>query len=114
MTDSSELPVEIDVQAVQALRTANEPFLLLDVREPEEYATARIEGSVLLPMSELQARAKELEPHQQDRIIVQCHHGGRSLRVVSVLRQAGFAKAQNMTGGIDSWSQQIDPTVPRY
>lgn len=114
MTNESELPIEIDVQEVQRLRESGEAFLLLDVREQDEYATARIEGSVLLPLSELQERAKELQDRQAERVIVHCHHGGRSLRVVSVLRQSGFKQAQNMTGGIEQWSQEIDSTVPRY
>lgn len=108
------LPLEIDVHAVQALRATAAPFLLLDCREPDEHATARIAGSVLIPMHELSGRLAELEPHRSGRIVVHCHHGGRSLRVTQYLRQQGFAQAQNMAGGIDAWSDKIDPNVPRY
>ena len=59
-------------------------------------------------------RAAELEPHKNGEIVVHCHHGGRSLRVVNWLRQQGYAHAINMAGGIDQWSQVIDPSVPRY
>ncbi|QEG43634.1 rhodanese-like domain-containing protein [Roseimaritima ulvae] len=114
MSSDSELPIEIDVHSVHALREAGESFVFLDVREQDEYETARIDGARLLPLSELQERAKELQEHIEDRVIVHCHHGGRSLRVVAVLRQSGFKQAQNMTGGIDHWSQHIDPSVPRY
>ncbi|NNE01010.1 MAG: rhodanese [Pirellulaceae bacterium] len=89
-------------------------FLLLDVREKDEYETARIDGSVLIPMSELRDRVDELEQHRDRLIVVHCHHGGRSLRVTNALREMGFAKVQNLAGGIDQWSQEIDPSVARY
>lgn len=108
------LPIEIDVHAFRALQQTDPAVVLLDVREQDEYATARIEGAVLLPMSELAERVGELEAYRQRRLVVHCHHGGRSLHVVQQLRKAGFAQAQNLTGGIDVWSQQIDPEVPRY
>jgi rhodanese-related sulfurtransferase len=65
-------------------------------------------------MSEFTERLGDLEPHRNTRIVVHCHHGGRSLRVATWLRQQGFPQAQSMAGGIDQWSQEIDPTVPRY
>jgi rhodanese-related sulfurtransferase len=110
----SQLPVEIDVLTVQKMRDSGEEFLLLDVRNPDEFATAKIEGSTLIPMNEIPAKLDELEPHKGKRIVVHCHHGGRSLRVTTFLRQNGFDQTQNMTGGIDAWSQQVDASVPRY
>lgn len=110
----SNLPIEISCQAVQSKLQAGEPFLLLDCREAEEFATARISGSTLIPMSELQTRAGELDGHRDSLIVVHCHHGGRSLRVTHWLRKQGFPAVQNLTGGIDAWSTEIDPTVPRY
>ena len=110
----AELPVEIDVTSVKQMRDRGEEFLLLDVRNTDEYATAKIQGATLIPMGELQSRLDELEPHKQSRIVVHCHHGGRSLRVTHFLKQQGFAQVQNMSGGIDAWSQQIDSSVPRY
>lgn len=109
-----DLPLNIDVTTAKQLRDSGEPFLLLDVRTPDEYAAARIEGATLIPMGELQARLSELEPHKQDHIVVHCHHGGRSMRVTQFLRQQGFAQVQNLDGGIDAWSLQVDPSVPRY
>lgn len=112
MTDP--YPIEIDVRAVKALREANEPFLLLDVRNPDEYETARIEGSQLIPMGELGDRLDELDAHKDGRIVVHCHHGGRSMQVTQALRSRGYDSVQNMAGGIDLWSQEIDASVPRY
>jgi rhodanese-related sulfurtransferase len=107
-------PIEIDCQAVKAKLDGGAPFLFVDCREPDEYATTRIDGTTLLPMSQLVDRAAELEPYKYGEIVVHCHHGGRSLRVVNWLRQQGFDHAINMAGGIDQWSQVIDPSVPRY
>ncbi|MCS7465308.1 rhodanese-like domain-containing protein [Stieleria sp. ICT_E10.1] len=111
---SSDYPIEIDVQTVNALQDSDESFLLLDVRQNEEYATAKIDGSVLIPMGELGQRLDELDPYKNQRIVVHCHHGGRSMQVTEALRSRGFDKAQNMAGGIDAWSLQIDSSVPRY
>jgi adenylyltransferase/sulfurtransferase len=85
---------------------------LLDVREPWEYDLARIEGAKLIPLGEIQQRMNELDPESE--IIVYCHLGVRSFHATMFLRQRGFAKAQNLAGGIDGWSVRIDPSVPRY
>lgn len=114
MSHSAELPIEISVSQLADMRQASEDFVLLDVRELDEYETAKIDGSRLLPLGELQARMAELLPHRDDHIVVHCHHGGRSMHVVQALRQAGFSRVQNLAGGIDQWSIQIDQTVPRY
>ena len=107
-------PIEIDCQTVKAKLSAGSAFLFLDVREPDEYATAHIDGTTLLPMSQLAERVSELEANKSAEIVVHCHHGGRSLRVVNWLRQQGFDHAINMAGGIDQWSQVINTNVPRY
>ena len=88
--------------------------LLLDCRTPEEYAIAKIDGAVLIPMQELPARLAELESWRDKPIVVHCHHGMRCLKVAQWLREQGFSFAQSMTGGIDAWSAEIDPAVPRY
>jgi rhodanese-related sulfurtransferase len=86
---------------------------LLDVREPWEYATAHIQSSILMPMGDVPARAnQELDPDEH--ITVLCHHGQRSLNVAAWLRNQGFENVQSLRGGIDAWSNQIDPMVPRY
>ncbi|MEO1615932.1 MAG: rhodanese-like domain-containing protein [Planctomycetota bacterium] len=111
---SESLPIEIDVQTVKKMQDGGEQFLLLDVRQPEEYETAKIDGSVLIPMGELGERVAELGDDYQRRIVVHCHHGGRSMQVTQALRGRGFDNVQNMAGGIDVWSQEIDSSVPRY
>lgn len=108
------VPLEMDCRAVKARLDAGESFLFLDCREPDEFAIAKIAGTVLIPMSQLPDRMNELETWRNQSIVVHCHHGGRSLRVTNWLRQQGFAAVTNMSGGIDEWSQQIDPSVPRY
>jgi rhodanese-related sulfurtransferase len=86
---------------------------LIDVREPWEFATARIEGSVAMPMGDVPARAhQELDP--EERLVVLCHHGMRSMNVTVWLRNQGFEQVQSLRGGIDAWSAEVDPNVPRY
>lgn len=111
---SPTIPLNIDVHAVKALLDDRTSFLLLDCREPDEYQVARIEPGQLIPMGELPGRLADLEAYRDQPIVVYCHVGGRSLRVVRWLRAQGFPQAQNMDGGIEAWSQLIDPSVPRY
>ena len=106
-------PIEIDVRTVKKMLDSGEKFTLLDCREASEVATARINGTTHIPMRDIPGRITELGP-KNCRIVVHCHHGGRSQRVTPFLRQQGFDQAQNMSGGIDAWSLQIDPNVPRY
>lgn len=113
MSEAEALPLEIDCVSAQHV-IGRQSCLLLDCREQSEYDIARIDGATLLPMSEFQERIAELEPHRDRHVIVYCHHGVRSLHVAHWLRQQGFSKVQSMTGGIDAWSQVIDPAVPRY
>lgn len=92
------------------LDAGNRPELL-DVREEWEYALARIEGSRLIPLSELSERVFELDPAAE--IVVICHHGARSAHVTQALGRAGFAKVLNLEGGLDAYSR-VDESVPRY
>ena len=110
----NDLPSEVDVHAVKSLLDQGAEFLLLDCRENDEYALVRIEGSRLIPMSELMTRVEELGDHVDQRIVVFCHHGGRSHQVTHWLRQQGFRGAQNMEGGIDAWAVKVDRQLPRY
>ncbi len=107
------VPWEIDVATVKHWQQAGREFKLIDCREPNEYSRCRIEGAELIPMREILQALERLGDRQQP-IIIHCHHGGRSLRVAEFLRAHGFELAQSMAGGIDAWSQQIDPSVPRY
>ena len=110
----TDLPLHIDAGSVKDLLDCGEDFLLLDCREPQEHALVRIREAKLIPMQDLASRLVELEPHRQKRIVVHCHHGGRSLKVATWLRGQGFTQAQNMTGGIDAWALLVDTSLPRY
>jgi rhodanese-related sulfurtransferase len=112
-TDES-LPYEIPPAQVKQMLDAGGDFLLLDCRERDEHATVHIEQATLLPMSELANRVDELAHYRDKRVVVHCHHGGRSMRVTKWLREQGFPNVQSMVGGIDQWAVEIDSTLPRY
>ncbi|MEM6749048.1 MAG: rhodanese-like domain-containing protein [Planctomycetota bacterium] len=88
--------------------------VLLDVREPDEIATASIAGALCVPMGEIKSRLQELAQHDADPVVVFCHFGGRSMQVTAFLREQGFDNVRSMAGGIDLWAVDIDPSVPRY
>ena len=106
--------LELSPQQVRDLRDQDADLVLLDCRTPDEHAVARIEGAMLMPMHEVAAHVEQLRRYAGRRMVVYCHHGVRSLRVVHWLREQGFAGACSMSGGLERWSQEIDPTVPRY
>jgi rhodanese-related sulfurtransferase len=87
-------------------------LLLIDVREPWEYQLCRIEGAKLIPMGTIPANFQSLDV--EEAVICYCHHGQRSLDVAVWLRGQGVEKAQSLAGGIERWSAEIDPSVPRY
>ena len=97
-----------------ARREAGETMTLLDVREPNEVETARIEGAVWIPLAELEARMGELEEVRDQTIVVYCHHGVRGAKAVRQLLARDFASVENLDGGIEAWSLTVDPSVPRY
>jgi rhodanese-related sulfurtransferase len=104
---------EIAPEEVKHKLDTNNAFTLLDVREPWEFQTARIEPAKLMPMGDVPSRAhQELDP--EEHIVVLCHHGVRSMNVTVWLRQQGFENVQSMRGGIDAWSRRVDPKVPTY
>jgi rhodanese-related sulfurtransferase len=108
------LDFEISTSDLASKLAAGKPadLVLLDVREPWEYATAKIEGSLSIPMGELPARLQELDPEAN--FVTICHAGVRSMNVAVWLRDQGLEKVQSLRGGIDAWSREIDPKVPRY
>jgi len=89
-----------------------EPPLLLDVREPWEHEIARVEGARLVPLATLPGALDTLDRSRE--IVVLCHHGVRSLMAAEFLQRNGFARVANLRGGIDAWSGDVDPSVPRY
>lgn len=91
---------------------AGEELQLLDVRESEEWSTCRIEGSTWIPLGELSVRHVELDPDRP--LVIVCHHGIRSAHAAVALVGLGFDEVFNLTGGIDRWSRDVDPALPRY
>jgi len=94
------------------LEPGNTSPVLLDVREPWEFAVCHIAGSTLIPMREIPAAINSLDPDQE--IVVICHTGVRSLQVCYYLRSAGFDHVSNLTGGVHAWATKIDPMMPTY
>jgi len=109
--DDQEIPA-ISAHELKRKMDAGEPLELIDVRETFEYEIARIDGAKLIPLGEIAQRADELQRDQP--IVVHCHSGQRSAQAVRLLQQRGFANVYNLEGGIDAWSDQIDPNVPKY
>jgi adenylyltransferase/sulfurtransferase len=109
------LPKEVPAISVQELKRkldAHEPLELIDVREPFEHEIARIDGAKLIPIGELAQRFDEIKRNGQT--VVHCHSGMRSARAVELLHEAGFENVFNLSGGIDAWATEIDPTMQKY
>ena len=100
------------VEEFNELRNKNGNVVLVDVREPHEYQICNIEGSTLIPLGELHSRTDELNP--EDDIVVHCHHGGRSMKAATLLKEKGFKNVLNLKGGIDEWAEKFDPEMSRY
>ena len=115
ITDEAEAEiVELSAAAVHAMQARDDDFLLLDVRQPDELMRARIEGSKLIPLGELEARITEIRDWKERPVVVHCHHGGRSAKACKLLGDAGFIRVTNLTGGIEAWSLTVDADIPRY
>ncbi len=107
-----EQSVDIQPSAVKAMLDAGEDFLLVDVREPEEFLLAKIEGAKAIPLRTLPENIIDL---QQDKpVVFMCHGGVRSTNAALWARKQGIENARSMRGGIDAWSVEIDTTIPRY
>ena len=104
----------ISAAELKAMRDRGDPVTLIDVRQPEEYAIARIGGGVLIPMMELSVRLGEIQPDDGTTVVVYCHHGVRSLKAAYYLAQSGLDNVASLEGGIEAWSLLVDPAVPRY
>lgn len=103
---------QISAVALQERLANDEMLFLLDVREPHEFEYAHIAGSILIPLSLIPLRIKELDPEQE--IILICHHGMRSQQAAHYLQQQGFKNLVNLTGGIAAWASDCDLSMPRY
>ena len=102
---------QLSVKDLKKRMDAGENLFILDVREPFEYQIANI-GGKLIPQGEVPQRLAEIDRDRE--IIVQCKSGGRSQRIAEFLKQSGYPKVANVSGGILAWSDQIDPSVPKY
>ena len=106
--------LEITPNDVAALRAAGETFALIDCREEDEWRVCRIDGATLLPLSRFGELSRQRFTDADERVVIHCHHGMRSAQAALFLRQHGMDHVWSMAGGIDAWSAEIDPSVPRY
>jgi molybdopterin/thiamine biosynthesis adenylyltransferase/rhodanese-related sulfurtransferase len=114
LEDPTPLATATDIEPAEVKQKLDrgDRFVLLDVREPHEYQICRIPGATLIPLGDLPKRVNELD--SADEFVVHCKSGVRSAKAVDFLRQAGYKKVRNMTGGITAWSDKVDPSVPKY
>ena len=104
---------EITATELKAAMDSGADIQLIDVRQPDEYSTAKIEGAKLIPLGEIIARMNELDPTRET--VIHCKMGGRSARAIDALERSGFkGNMKNLVGGITAWSNEVDPTVPKY
>jgi len=103
---------ELSVTELKRRLDAGEPVQVLDVREPWERAIVSLPGTLNIPLQELPARMQELDAGAE--IVAMCKVGGRSRRAAEYLQSAGFSRVANLTGGIDAWIEDIDPSLPSY
>ena len=110
----SPTEIEIEPAAVAALHQAGTGFRLIDCREPEEWDTARIPHAELLPLGDFSTRHSAVLTDSTEPIVIHCHHGMRSAKATLFLRQKGYQNVWSMARGIEGWSLEVDPRVPRY
>lgn len=109
---SHDPELQLSPENVKERLDKGQKVLLLDVRESWEFNLSRLDGAVHIPLGELPSRFRELDPSAE--IVAYCHKGIRSMKAVRFLKNNQFKSAKNLDGGIDAWSLQIDPSVPRY
>lgn len=108
------VPREIEPRDAKAWIASDRPPRIIDCREPDEFAHCRIDGAELLPVSQWPALALRALTDPAQPILVYCHHGIRSMRAAHFLEARGFADVRSLAGGIERWSTEVDPSVPRY
>ncbi len=107
-----DFPLQIDAATLSAWREAGEPLTVIDVREAWEWNQVHLPASRLIPLGSLPTQVDGLP--RVGALVLLCHHGGRSLHATRFLREIGFDNAVNLSGGIDRWALEIDPSLPRY
>ncbi|MEC7882432.1 MAG: ThiF family adenylyltransferase, partial [Verrucomicrobiota bacterium] len=111
--DPEEHPDEIDVQEMKrALENPDLGIAVVDVREKDEFEIAKVQGTTLIPLSQIEHRFTELDPNQT--IYLHCKAGVRSLKALSFLREQGYKYLKSVKGGITAWSEEIDSNIPKY
>lgn len=105
-------PLEIEVEKLKEWLGDGKDIAILDVREDWEAAICKLPGAVLIPLGQLPARLAEVP--KSDRLVVMCHHGGRSLRAMQWLRANGVSSAINLAGGIHAWAERVEPDMATY
>lgn len=108
----TKLVTQLTPAELKIMRDAGQPLCLLDVREAWERDIASLPGSVHIPLAEIQARFRELDPGAQ--VVVMCKAGGRSQMAAQFLASQGFGRVANLSGGINGWSRDVDDSVPLY
>lgn len=108
------MPLEITPRELAQKIANGHAILLVDVRQVWENQIARLPGSLLIPLNELPSRAGEIPANPDSLLVVYCHHGVRSLSAAAFLRRLGHTNVTSLAGGIDGWSCEVDPGVPRY
>ena len=104
---------EITASDLKTRMDAGENIQLIDVRQPDEYAFAKIDGAKLIPLGEIMSRMHELDENCET--VIHCKMGGRSARAIEALQHAGYkGNLMNLVGGITAWSNEVDPRVPKY
>ena len=104
---------EMTVTELKKKMDAGDDIQLIDVRQPDEFAFAKIEGAKLIPLGDLMRRMDEIDPNRET--IIQCKSGGRSAQAIMFLQRAGFTgELKNLKGGITAWSNEIDSSIPKY
>ena len=108
------MSLNISVEETKQLVDSGAPLRLIDVREIDAFAICRIEGAELLPLTTFAEEFSKHLSNTEERIVLYCHHGMRSMRAAEYLAKRGYMNVSSMGGGIDAWSLAIDPSVPRY
>jgi adenylyltransferase/sulfurtransferase len=104
---------EITATELKQRLDSGDDLQIIDVREPNEHQVARLEGSKLIPLAQVLSRMSEIDPSRET--VVHCKMGGRSAKAIEALTRAGFTgRLVNLKGGITAWSNEVDPTVPKY
>jgi rhodanese-related sulfurtransferase len=108
-------PFEVAPQTAKEQLTGGKQATLIDVREPVEFALARVEGAEFIPMGSIPAELEKLEGlSDSGDLLILCHHGVRSLQVTMWLRARGIENCYSVAGGIDRWSREVDESVAHY